>query len=60
MLDSSWFPVLLEDVTFNVFTFTFPRLRGRLSGVDREGWKLDVKPPCSGSSVLRMLISPGC
>ncbi|HCU57030.1 MAG TPA: hypothetical protein DF984_02175 [Anaerolineaceae bacterium] len=42
-LDSSWFPVLLEDVTFNVFTFTFRGCEGGCQSFDREGWKLDVE-----------------
>lgn len=42
-LDSSWFPVLLEDVTFNVFTFTFRGCEGGCQAFDREGWKLDVE-----------------
>ena len=42
-LDSSWFPVLLEDVTFNVFTFTFRGCEGGCHEFDREGWKLDVE-----------------
>jgi hypothetical protein len=42
-LDSSWFPVLLEDVTFNVFTFTFRGCEGGCQTFDREGWKLDVE-----------------
>ena len=42
-LDSSWFPVLLEDVTFNVFTFTFRGCEGGCQEFDREGWKLDAE-----------------
>lgn len=42
-LDSSWFPVLLDDVTFNVFTFTFRGCEGGCQEFNREGWKLDVE-----------------
>ena len=42
-LDSSWFPVLLEDITFNVFTFTFRGCEGGCKEFNREGWKLDVE-----------------
>jgi hypothetical protein len=42
-LDSSWFPVLLDDVSFNVFTFTFRGCEGGCQEFDREGWKLDVE-----------------
>lgn len=42
-LDARWFPELLDDVTFNVFTFTFRGCEGGCQNFDREGWKMDVQ-----------------
>ncbi|MEA3326107.1 MAG: hypothetical protein U9R53_02185 [Chloroflexota bacterium] len=42
-LDSSWFPAMPEDVSFNVFTFTFRGCEGGCQQFDREGWLLDVE-----------------
>jgi len=42
-LDSSWFPTVPEDVSFNIFTFTFRGCEGGCQQFDREGWALDVE-----------------
>jgi len=42
-LDASWFPELREDLSFNVFTFTFRGCEGGCQDFNREGWLLDVE-----------------
>ena len=42
-LDSSWFPVLPEDVSFNVVTFTFRGCEGGCQQFNPEGWQLDAE-----------------
>jgi len=42
-LEVSWFPVMPEDVSFNVFTFTFRGCEGGCQSLDPEGWLLDIE-----------------
>ena len=42
-LDVSWFPSMTEEVTYNVFTFTFRGCEGGCQSFDREGWLLDAE-----------------
>ena len=42
-LDDSWFPVLAEDQSYAVFTFTFRGCEGSCSNFDRNGWVLDAQ-----------------
>jgi len=42
-LDPSWFPAMPEDVSFNVFTFTFRGCEGGCQQFNPEGWQLDAE-----------------
>jgi len=42
-LDISWFPVIPESESFNVFTYTFRNCKGGCSSFEREKWYEDVK-----------------
>jgi dienelactone hydrolase len=42
-LDPTWFPSLGDDLSFNVFTFTFRGCEGGCANFDREGWLQDVE-----------------
>lgn len=42
-LDPSWFPMLGESVTYNVFTFTFRQCEGGCSAFLREEWLIDAQ-----------------
>jgi len=51
-LDSSWFPVLPEDVSFNVVTFTFRGCEGGCQQFNPEGWQLDAEAVMSQITTL--------
>ena len=42
-MDPSWFPVMPEGVSFNVFTFTFRGCEGGCQQFNPEGWYLDAE-----------------
>ena len=42
-LDISWFPVIPESESYNVFTYTFRNCKGDCSSFEREKWYEDVK-----------------
>ena len=42
-LDSSWFPAIEPEISYNVFTFTFRNCENGCKSFEREKWYIDVK-----------------
>lgn len=42
-LSLNWFPAMPENVSFNVFTFTFRNCEGGCQSINPEGWLLDIE-----------------
>ena len=42
-LDSSWFPALEPEISYNVFTFTFRNCENGCKSFEREKWYIDVQ-----------------
>lgn len=42
-LDPSWFPLLPEDISYAVLTFTFRNCEGGCQSLERDGWLLDAR-----------------